>query len=99
MNEFEKTWIDSFKNYAVDIALIYKNHPVQILNCLGFKSVVGCLNETYMALVRTKELKPIEMLDIQTKNELWKKSKEYSTNKSQCELICRSIYLLNELTK
>lgn len=98
-SEFEQTWNQSFKNYAIDIARIYSVNPVEILNCLGFPSVSGSLNETYMALVKEKELNPIEMLDPKTKNELWEKSKEYTTDKKQREFICRSIYLLNALTK
>lgn len=99
MNEFEKTWNESFTNYAVDIAKIYKNNPKEILNCMGFDSVVGSLNETYQALVKTKELAPIESIDLETKNRLWNQAKEYSDKKEKCIMICRSIYLLNQLTK
>jgi hypothetical protein len=98
MSDFVKTWNESFINYAVEIAKIYKNNPDKILSCLGFDSVVGSLNETYQSLVKSKELQPIESLDLKTKNELWSKAKEYSDKKEKCVMICRVIYLLNQLT-
>lgn len=98
-SEFSQTWDTSFKNYAIGIARIYKNNPQQILNCLGFDSVVGSLNETYQSLVKSKELEPIESLDSKTKNELWNQAKEYSYKKEKCIMICKAVYLLNELVK
>jgi hypothetical protein len=99
MNEFEKTWDESFKNYAKDIAKIYKKHPEQITCCMGFDSVVGCLNETYQSFVKQGELTPIEEIEASEKLRLWELSKQYSDNRAHRELICRSLYLLNELTK
>lgn len=99
MNEFNKTWLKCFSDYATDIARIYKNNPEKILNCLVFDSVHGSLNETYQALVKEKELVPIESLSMEIKNRLWNKAKNYSDKKEKCIMICRSIYLLNELTK
>lgn len=92
-------WDQSFKEYAVQIAGIYKNNPAEIVNCLGFASVSGCLNETYLSLVKTKELDPIEKLDNSVKEELWNQAKELTTSKKQGIEIARSIYLLNALTK
>jgi hypothetical protein len=99
MSEFDKTWNASFKNYAIDIAKIYKNNREEILNCLGFESMVGSLNETYQALVKERELPPIELLETKRKHELWEISKRYSESKKHREMVCRSIYLLDELTK
>lgn len=99
MNEFTKTWNQSFKNYAIDIARIYKIHPERILNCMGFESVIGSLNETYQCLVKQNELTPIEQIEQSEKVRLWNLSKNYSDKRSHCELICRAVYLLNELIK
>lgn len=99
MNEFDKTWREGLTDYAIKIAKIYAIHPEQILNVMGFESVVGTLNQTYISLVNNNELPKIESLPVERKIELWEKSKVYSDSKKQCELICRSIYLLDELTK
>jgi hypothetical protein len=99
VSDFDKTWIESFKNYAVDIARIYKENPDEILNCLGFDSVLGSLNETYQTLIKHGELVPIERLHITDKMDLWEQSKQYADTKNKCVLICKAIYLLNELTK
>lgn len=92
-------WIQSFMDYAEDIARIYRKEPEGILNCLGFGSVHGSLNETYQMLVKEKEIQPIENLPQPEKLQLWDKAKQYSDKKEVCVLICRSIYLLNQLTK
>lgn len=99
MSDFKQTWVSGFKNYAIDIAKLYKNNPENILNCLAFDSVSGSLNETYQALVKEKELVPLESLSVEIKNKLWNQAKKYSGKKEKCIMICRSIYLLNELTK
>ena len=92
-------WIQSFMDYAVDISKLYREHPENILNCLGFVSVHGSLNETYQMLVREKQILPIEEIDEHEKQILWTTSLKYSEKKQVRVLICRSIYLLNELTK
>lgn len=99
MNEFQKTWEESFSRYAIDIAKIYANNPDEILNCLGFESMVGSLNQVYQMLVKKGELVPIEKIDQKTKFELWERSKQYSESRKHREMVCRSIHLLNELTK
>lgn len=93
------TWNDSFINYAVDIARIYKTHPEQIITCLRFDSVAGSLNETYQVLVREKEIKPIEDLPETEKRSLWNQAKNHSDKKEKCILISKCIHLLNQLTK
>jgi hypothetical protein len=98
-SEFRKTWNESFARYAIDISLIYKNNPAEILNCLRFESVNGSLNETYQMLVKEGEIQPIETIEPGEKLKLWDKAKEYSDKKETCVMICKSIYLLNELTK
>jgi hypothetical protein len=99
-SDFDKTWIESFKNYAVDIGRIYKNNPGEILNCLKFDSVLGSLNETYQALVKDGDIKPVEGLEVSVKRQLWEQSKQYGEGSdSRCILICKVIYLLNEITQ
>lgn len=98
MNEFTKTWNQSFKNYAVDIAMIYKNNPDHIIDCLRFDSVCGSLNETYLSLVSEKEIEPIENLSREEKERLWKKAIGLTGEKEKRILISRSIYLLEKLT-
>lgn len=92
-------WDQSFKEYAIQIARIYKNNPAQIISCLSFGSVSGCLNETYLSLVRSKDLPPVEMLENDQKMQLWKQAKEITENQRQRIEVSRSIYLLNELTR
>jgi hypothetical protein len=95
---FNQTWAESFMNYAVDIAKIYKNNPEQIINCLKFESVHSSLNETYMLLVKQGELKMIEDLEQGEKLDLWNRAKELSHEKNKCIMISRCIYLLEQLT-
>lgn len=99
MSDFKKTWKEGFVKYAIDLAVIYRDYPEQIMCCMSGQSVVGSLNETYQLLVKENELLPIEKLEESMKLELWNKSKQYAADKKHCEMICRSIYLLNELTK
>lgn len=99
MNEFKKTWDESFKNYAVGIAMFYKNNPEHIIECLKFDSVCGSLNETYLSLVSDKEIEPIETIQAEEKQRIWERSKQLSDNKAKCILISRSIYLLEKLTE
>lgn len=98
MSDFNQTWIEGFVNYAKDIARIYKNNPEQILNCLGFDSVVGSLNETYQAYVKDGQMRSIENLDLNEKNRLWEQARKYSDSKVKCVMICKAIYLLDVLT-
>ena len=97
-SEFIKTWNQSFKNYAVDIAKIYMVDPQGILNCLVFDSVCGSLNETYLSLVGEREIEPIENIDLKEKSRIWNKAKQLSTSEKKCILISRSIYLLEKIT-
>lgn len=99
LSEFNKTWNESFMNYATEIGKVYKEHPENIINCLGFKSVLDCLNETYQVLVKEKEIDPIERLPSDKKNELWLKAKKIGTGKVQCISICKAIYLLDKITE
>jgi hypothetical protein len=98
MSEFKKTWNESFKNYAIDIAKIYVHQPEHIINCLKFDSVCGSLNETYLALVSEKEIDPLEKLEQAEKLRIWETAKTLSDEKNKCVLISRAIYLLEKLT-
>lgn len=97
--EFALTWNQSFKNYAADLSRIYIKQPESIINCLGFSSVSGCLNECYLSLVKEKELVPIEILPESEKLRLWIKAKQIGQGKKQCIEVSRSLYLLEQLTK
>lgn len=92
-------WNEDFKKYAVDIAIIYNREPESIMNCLRFKSVSGSLNESYLSLVREKQLIPLELLNHSEKIRLWEKAKCLGTDKQDCINISRSIYLLEQLTQ
>lgn len=92
-------WNQSFVQYAIQIAKLYKNNPKQILESLGFDSVVGSLNETYLSLVKEKGLAKMEDLPADIKTKYWNQSKEYSDDQQKRVLICRSIYLLEKLTE
>lgn len=98
MNEFKKTWIEGFKDYAIDIARIYATSPEHIISCLGFDSVCGSLNETYLSLVGDGEIEGIDKISESEKLRIWNKSKEVSSKKDKCIMISRSIYLLEKLT-
>lgn len=92
------TWNESFMDYAVQIAKIYKNNPEQIICCLKFDSVAGSLNETYKVLTRSSgELVRIEELSKEEKLKLWEQAKQYSDAKEKCIVISRCIHLLNAL--
>jgi hypothetical protein len=91
-------WNQSFVQYAVQIAGMYKSHPDQILASLAFESVAGSLNETYQCLVKEKELTRMEDLPKEEKLKYWNRAKELSQDENQRVLICRSIYLLEKLT-
>jgi hypothetical protein len=99
MSEFKQTWNESFKNYAIDIARIFVHEPEHIINCLKFDSVCGSLNETYLALVREKEIDPLEILEHNEKLRIWDLAKTLSNREDKCVLISRSIYLLEKLTR
>lgn len=99
MRDFKKTWSDSFKNLAVDLAKIYAVEPVHIIECLKLDSVCGSLNETYKSLVSENEIDPIENIDHDEKQRIWNMAKELSDKKEKCVLISRSIYLLEKLTE
>lgn len=93
------SWNETFINHAVDIARIYKEYPEKIMICMGFNSMVECLNECYTLLVRTKELEPIEKLEPKEKTKYWETSAKYAEVREHRIKISRSIYLLDKLTK
>lgn len=93
------SWETGFENIAADYAIMYRVNPKDAIRMLSFNSVNGSLNESYQHYVRTSQLEPIENLDQQRKMELWNQAKELSDNKKRREWICRSLYLLQELTK
>jgi hypothetical protein len=90
-------WNEDFKQYAVRLAMIYKTAPEDTIKCLRLGSVAGCLNESYLSLVREKEIVPIEQIAEERKVKIWKQAKSLSESKNDCILISRSIYLLQEL--
>jgi hypothetical protein len=90
-------WDNEFKKYAESIAIIYKNDPEKVLCCMSTESVPGCLNETYLSLVKEKEILPMEKIDHWLKLTFWDLSKKYSTDKKQRINISRSLYLLDKL--
>lgn len=92
-------WDESFKDYAVKIANIYQAHPAGLIQSLRLGSIAGCLNESYLSLVREKELAPIENIDPLVKTRIWNRAKELTEDQKQRIEISRSIYLLEELTK
>lgn len=92
-------WNDSFMGHAVDVAKIYQLYPEKILICMRFESLVNCLNESYLILVKKKELEPIENISKDEKIRYWNISVEYSQDRKHRERVCRSIYLLDKLTK
>lgn len=81
------------------MARIYKAAPQDFMKSLAFGSILGCLNETYMALVKEKELDPIEALPAERKAELWNRSAKIAEKRSERILVSRSIYLLEVLAE
>jgi hypothetical protein len=98
MNEFDQSFKRGLTDYAAKIASIYLAAPADTINCLRFGSVCGMLNETYLRLVKEKELPPIEEIDEKTKTRIWLLAKGLSEDKKRCIEISRSIYLLESIT-
>jgi hypothetical protein len=93
------TFNEGMLDYAVKIGTIFKNNPEEVTCCLGFKSVVESLNESYQILVRKKEITPIEALPKEEKARLWNIAKGYEVSEEHRINICRSVYVLEEITK
>lgn len=99
MNDFNLTWNQSFKNYAVIIAHEFMNDKQTIERDLKWPSISGSLNQCYLSFVKEKELVPIEILPESEKLRLWIRAKQIGQGKKQCIEVSRSLYLLEQLTK
>jgi hypothetical protein len=98
-SDFKQSWIKSFKELAIDLAIKYKQDPESVLCSIKFKSVLDSLNETYQCLVAEKEIVRLEDSGEETKLKYWKLSKKYSNEQFQRIAISKAIYLLDKLTK
>lgn len=92
-------WEEGCLNYAVEIAKKYKADKERILECMECDSVINFLNESYTILTKNGQLQLIENLEKEEKLRLWAESKKHGEDEKKRTLICRSIYLLERLTK
>lgn len=87
-----------WEGYAIKLARQYKRLPDETMHTLRFDSIHSSLNESYHSFVKLGTIPKMENLEEGYKQELWKKSREYSDDQQKRVLICRSIYLLETLT-
>lgn len=99
MDDFKKTWRDSFFRYAATIGGMYLKDKEAVLKDLQWGSVVECLNESYQALVKDNSLPPIESLTPEKKCELWNAAIKIAKDKKHRIMICKAIYLLEKITE
>lgn len=99
MSDFKESFNQGLEDLAIKIAMRYRQDPERELRCLGFKSILDPLIETYNRLVKEGQIKKLEDLDEDYKRVLWIKSKQGSDEHFKRIVICRAIYLLDVLTK
>ena len=58
-----------------------------------------CLESLYRYFVNTNELEPLESLTIDRKTEIWEKVKGKISTRREAVMICRGIYLMEEIIK
>lgn len=85
LEQYTKRYIND-KEKFIDVLVMFKV-PKQILELL------------YRHFVSTNELEPIESLTIDRKTEIWEKVKGKISTRKEAVMICRSIYLMEEIIK
>lgn len=99
MSDFEESWKQGFLDYAAKLSRRYLANPDEVLAAIACKSVLESLMETYKLLISEGQIPKLEDLPEGHKAALWDKSKQYSDERFKRIAICKSIYMLDVLTK